>query len=315
MTVPITILSIGECMGELSAAGDRLYRFGFAGDTLNTAWYLRALTSATQVAVDYLTAVGTDRLSDDLVRFLESHGLGTRPMLRIPDRTIGLYLISLSGAERSFTYWRDLSAARLLASDAVHLRTCLAGAACIYFSGITLAILSPEHRALLLAELARARDNGKTVAFDSNIRRILWRSDAEMIETLNAAYRVATIALPTFDDDRRVFGDTSAEACAARIAACGASEVVVKNGAAPCLVVTAGTTTWVTPEPVKDIVDTTGAGDSFSAGYLAARLTGGDPATAAARAHRVAGRVIGHRGALMDMRQLADLRCTAVGAD
>ena len=39
-----TFISIGECMAELQATDDGLYRLGFAGDTLNTAWYMRALT-------------------------------------------------------------------------------------------------------------------------------------------------------------------------------------------------------------------------------------------------------------------------------
>ena len=55
-----TFISVGECMAELQAANDGLYRLGFAGDTLNTAWYMRALTDTSNVSVDYLTSIGTD---------------------------------------------------------------------------------------------------------------------------------------------------------------------------------------------------------------------------------------------------------------
>jgi len=58
-----TFISVGECMAELQAANDGLYRLGFAGDTLNTAWYMRALTDTSNVSVDYLTSIGTDQLS------------------------------------------------------------------------------------------------------------------------------------------------------------------------------------------------------------------------------------------------------------
>ncbi len=112
-----TFISIGECMAELQARDDGLYRLGFAGDTLNTAWYMRALTRAQDVAVDYVTAVGSDQLSSKMLAFLKANGVGTRFIKEVSDRTVGLYLITLTGAERNFTYWRSASAARLLAEN------------------------------------------------------------------------------------------------------------------------------------------------------------------------------------------------------
>ena len=294
-------------MAELQAADDSLYRLGFAGDTLNTAWYLRALTSSGQVAVEYLTAVGSDKLSQKMVAFLRANKIGVRFVREVPGRTVGLYLITLNGAERSFTYWRDASAARLLADDETYLRAALSQADVIYFSGITLAILSPLHRRTLLSVLRDMKSRGTTIAFDSNIRRRLWPSDGAMKKAMIEGYRVATLAMPTFDDDRALFGDASPDACAKRIAGYGVAEVVVKDGAKPCIVLANGRLVPVAPEAVPAIVDTTGAGDSFNAGYLAARLAGGTPLEAAELAHRVAGRVIGGHGALLDMPLFADL--------
>ncbi|OZA05616.1 MAG: 2-dehydro-3-deoxygluconokinase, partial [Rhodobacterales bacterium 17-64-5] len=147
------VLAIGECMVELAPQpeGD-LYRLGYAGDTLNTAWYLRRLLPETD-RVDYLTAVGSDAISDRLVAFLAGSGIGTGHVLRRADRTVGLYLIQLSGAERSFAYWRGQSAARTLADDPAVLARALAGADLAYVSGITLAILDAAGRQTLLADL------------------------------------------------------------------------------------------------------------------------------------------------------------------
>ncbi len=105
------VLSIGECMVELSQAGQGLLRKGFAGDTFNTAWYLRAVLSQNW-QVDYLTALGDDPLSEELLAFMQKAGIGTGLIRRIPGKTPGLYLISLKDGERTFSYWRDTSAAK-----------------------------------------------------------------------------------------------------------------------------------------------------------------------------------------------------------
>jgi 2-dehydro-3-deoxygluconokinase len=75
--------------------------------------------------------------------------------------------------------------------------------------------------------------------------------------------------------------------------------VVVKCGAAPCLVWADGRLEEVAAPPVARVVDTTAAGDAFGAAYLAARLQGHAGAQAAAAGHRLAGAVIGQRGAII----------------
>ena len=302
-----TFISVGECMAELQLARDGLYSLGFGGDTLNTAWYVRALTSQNEVSVEYLTSVGGDQLSRDLLAFLKTHKIGTRFVQEVSGRNLGLYLITLHDSERSFTYWRNTSAAKLLAEDEGRLRSALSQADVIYFSGITLAILEPDHRKIFLNVMGEMKQRGVMIAFDSNVRRKLWPSDHAMKEAIIAGYEVATLALPTFDDDCTLFGDATPLGCAKRIAAYGVNEIIVKDGSKPCLVSVNGSISTVPPDPVEKIVDTTGAGDSFNAGYLGARLSGKEPLPAAKLAHRVAGRVIGSRGALADMASFSDL--------
>jgi 2-dehydro-3-deoxygluconokinase len=126
---------------------------------------------------------------------------------------------------------------------------------------------------------------------------------AAMIE----GYKAATLALPTFSDDQALFGDATPADCAKRISGYGVKEVVVKDGGNPCVVSVDTNLISVAPEPVQDIVDTTGAGDSFNAGYLAARMSSHAPLDAAKLGHRVAGRVIRERGALLAMASFSDL--------
>jgi len=296
--------SIGECMVELSSSGEGLYRRGFAGDTLNTAWGVRALIDPAELNVRYVTNVGDDRLSDDMVRFIGSAGIDTSSIRRVPARTVGLYMITLDGYERSFTYWRDTAAAKLLAEDPAALAAALSDVDCVYLSGITLAILSPAHRQALLDVLAGVRARGGMIAFDGNVRLRLWANVDAMRAGLEMGYRAATIAMPTFPDEQAIFNDSSAEDCAARIAGYGVPEIVVKDGAEPCTLRVDGAVHVVPAVKVETPTDTTGAGDSFNAGYLAARLSGATPVEAAQLGHRVAARVICRPGALIDMDEL-----------
>jgi len=299
------VVCIGECMVEMApqtAPGD--YRMGYAGDTLNTAWYLRQLLPVTD-DVDYLTAVGQDAVSDGMIRFLTDAGIGTTHVMRRSDRTVGLYLIQLAQGERSFSYWRGQSAARTLAQDAKALDAALSGAAMAYFSGITMAILASDDRARLLDRLAAFRAGGGQVVFDPNLRPRLWDATDTMLQVIIQAAAVSDTVLPSFDDEAAWFGDVDPLATAARYVAAGATEVVVKNGAGPMLVQCHGDVTHVTPAPVSNVVDTTAAGDSFNAGYLAARSGGTSVAAALDEAAQVAAQVIRARGALMSLDRKA----------
>jgi 2-dehydro-3-deoxygluconokinase len=294
------VVSIGECMVEIGPAGEPgLYRMGFAGDTFNTAWYLRRRLRA-DWSVDYVSAVGTDAASDRMIDFMEGAGVGTSHVARLPDATVGLYLIELKDGERSFSYWRGQSAAKRLAEHEGRLRAALDGAALAYVSGITLAILAPQDRTRLLSALADYRTGGGRVAFDPNLRPRLWPSPAAMTVALAEAARHADIVLPSFEDDAGAFGDPDPAACARRYAALGAAEVVVKNGAGRMAALADGAAHVHDPVPAPEVVDTTAAGDSFNAGYLACRLTGGTVPEALAAGSALAARVVGGRGALVE---------------
>jgi 2-dehydro-3-deoxygluconokinase len=304
-------LSVGECMVEFLRQDDGLWRQGFAGDTLNVAWAMRALLPPDQ-AVDYVSRVGTDALSDRMLAMLQAAGIGTGTIARDPDRTLGLYTIETDAAgERSFAYWRSASAARGLARDGAALAATLAGADLVYLSGITLAILPAGDRANLLAALGARGARGFRLAFDPNIRPRLWSGAAETRAAVTAVAQLCDIVLPTQDDEAACFGDADAEATLTRYAALGVPEVVVKDGTRPTLVQADGVVTRHPVRPAERVLDTTGAGDSFNGAYLAARLTGATPAAAVAAAQAVSRAVVGQRGALIPPE---DIRWAAAAA-
>jgi 2-dehydro-3-deoxygluconokinase len=272
---------------------------GFAGDTLNTAYYLRCSLGA-DWQIDYVSAVGTDGLSDRMLDFMNAEGIGTNHVQRLADKTIGLYYITLKDGERSFTYWRNDSAARKLASDPAALGRALEGADMAYWSGITLAILPNQDRLALIEALSQFAGRGGTVVFDPNLRPRLWDKPETMRGWIHRASAVSDLCLPSFEDEATWFGDADPAATIKRYMAEGTRRVVVKSGAADVVFAdSTGKVSALPIPPVDHVVDTTAAGDSFNAGYLAAELSGASVQDAIAAGARLAARVIGARGALV----------------
>lgn len=220
-------------------------------------------------------------------------------VIQHPTRTIGLYMISLQNGERSFTYWRDKSAARTLADDPKALRQAINSADVIYFSGITIAILEAGGRERFFEVLQHARAVGKSVVFDPNIRPRLWPSSDALREGIMRAAGLSTLVLPSYDDEHIHFGDADPDAAAIRYLRAGATEAVVKNGAGDVLFATDERREVFCTDVVANPVDTTGAGDSFNGEYLAARLQGAAPDDAIHAGQRLARAVIMTRGALL----------------
>lgn len=299
MTRPLAVLSVGEAMVELSASADPgLWHLGIAGDTLNTAWYLRRLLPPDQ-AVGYLTRVGQGGFSQRLRDFVAAAGIVTDHIGTDPAREVGLYAIDLKDGERSFTYWRSDSAARGLADDPAALGRAFADAALIYLSGITVAILPPPARETLATALTDARAQGARIVFDPNLRPRLWEDAATMRAGITRFAGLSDLCLPSFDDEALHFGDADAQATLARYLDAGARQVIVKAGGAPLTYGGAEGEGLVDGLTRATPVDTTAAGDSFNAGYLAAMLAGASVDEAIRAGHDVARKVICARGALV----------------
>ncbi len=292
------LLAIGECMVELMQAEGGLMRKSFAGDTFNTAYYARQYLPA-DWQVDYLSAVGNDAISAEMLAFMAGHGIGTDHVARIEGLSPGLYMIHLKDGERSFSYWRSASAARLLARDGDRVRRAVDASDIIVFSGITLAILPLEDVETLLSELRRAKAAGKRVVFDPNIRPRLWDHADRMRDTISAGARAASLVMPSLDDETTHFGDGSVEETIARYRSLGVNDLVVKDGADGATLLFDGVRCRVPSASVDTIVDTTSAGDSFNGAFLARLAVGDTPEDAARFAASVAAAVIQHHGALV----------------
>ncbi|MGR3803301.1 sugar kinase [Marinibacterium profundimaris] len=299
------VICMGEAMVELSLASDPGGRaaVGFAGDTLNTAIYLKR--EAPGLGVAYATRLGRDPLSDQMVAMMEDEGLETALVARHDSRLPGLYAISTDEAgERAFYYWRDNSAAREMLGDGGLRLDQLAQGRVLYLSAITLAILPEAHRRGFLDWLPGYRAGGGRFAFDSNYRPRLWPDVPTARAAVEAAWRQADIGLPSVDDEMALFGDRSETEVLDRLAAFGVTSGALKRGAQGPLALDG---TAAGPfAPAERVIDSTAAGDSFNAGYLAARLGGAAEPEALQAGHALAARVVGVKGAILPRTALAE---------
>lgn len=289
---------IGECMIELNHIDlmKGTARLGFAGDTLNTSVYLSRLGCD----VSYITNLGTDAFSTQMLHRFKAEGINCDLIGQHETCLPGVYAIETDHrGERSFHYWREASAARTLFSGIGASLADLLGFDVIYLSGIALAILPPSVRAALIATARELKGAGKQVVFDTNYRPRLWPDDATARASFDAMWAATSIALPSYDDEERLYPGLSPLQIVDRIAGFGPQEVVLKNGARGPMIRADGKTVQTEMTPATRVVDTSGAGDSFNAGYLAARFRGKPPLKAAAEGHGLAIVVICHHGAVI----------------
>jgi 2-dehydro-3-deoxygluconokinase len=293
------VICVGECMVELSRGSDERFSLSYGGDTFNTAVYL----ARSGVAVGYATALGNDPYSAGILSTAAREGISTDLVQIVPGRMPGLYLIETDPTgERSFWYWRDRAPAREL-FDGLYtsaLAEALCEASLVYFSGITLSLYSGPGLDRFAAALQAAKAHGTRIAMDSNFRPRGWDDNKTRAQAIfRRFWELCDIALPTFDDEQTLWGDSTPEAVLARLQALGIAEIAVKNGAAGAFVAGAGAQVLVACPRRVEPVDTTAAGDAFNAGYLAARIKGVPAREAALAGHRLAAVVIGHRGAIV----------------
>ena len=219
MNTGLKIACVGEAMIEIVAddvPGNAQLKV--AGDVLNTAIYLqRAIRGAH--SVHFVTVLGNDNLSNQMIEFMKSEGVKTNHVERDDTRLPGLYAISTDASgERTFAYWRENSAARQLfqpqnkcSLDSLELYDVL------FTSAITLAILPSEMRSQFLNWIADFRQGGGLFAFDSNYRRNLWEDQKVAREVINRAWSLCDIALPSLDDELALFDEKSGSGCSSKI--------------------------------------------------------------------------------------------------
>lgn len=293
------IYFLGECMIELRSVEESLFKQSFAGDVYNSAVYLKRCFSDIDTYI--VTAVCNDTLSNKMVEHFRSESINTEFVFKDEEKRAGMYLIENDDTgERAFTYWRSDSVARRIVrflNDDVMAK--LSAGDMFFFSGISLAVIEADTRALFWQKLETLKKSGTTIVFDPNYRAALWPDSNEAKELFTRAFELSDIALPGVEDMQNLYGLNKAHAILEFCEPFNLDVVVINNGS-QCVVTYANDTKIIHDvTPVENVIDTTSAGDAFNGAFLGAYLSGFDISASVNMATRAAAHVIQHPGAIV----------------
>lgn len=292
-----SVAVIGEAMVELSENTDQLK---FAGDSLNTAIYLKRELHNKKNTVAFFSALGNDLNSEKMIKFIESEGLTTNFIERRVNSGPGKYkIVTDKKGERNFHYWRDESAARTLFSQpcAVKFQNLLEFDL-IYITGISIAILPHKIQEDLLHFFSEFKQKGGLIAFDSNYRKTLWKSKKVARIMIKKCWQLADIALPSLDDEKDIFDLNTQEDVVNNLKQLGVKFGALKRGPKGPYSLTDNTNSSKYTI-VTNTKDTTAAGDSFNGAYLASLINGSSQDISLIKGHKLASRVIQNFGAII----------------
>ncbi|API86716.1 sugar kinase [Francisella uliginis] len=299
------LLAIGECMLELSGQiqlGSQA-KLNFGGDVLNTALYFARLDGN----VSFLTALGDDNFSAQMISNWDTENIDTSTVLKIKDKVPGLYAIQTDNqGERSFYYWREQAPIKDIF---YHLSKEDLGRYnkeydCLYFSGISLSRWDDKQLEIFANWLKdfKASGENKEIIFDLNYRPKCWLSKEQTKAYLDKVLKYVTIVLTTFDDEELLFEDTSYQQTLNRYNSFNIPIVIIKHGTNPTVLQYQNQINLIEAGTIVSPVDTTAAGDSFNAAFLAAFANKLKLKTSIKFAQNFAAEVIQHQGAIINKK-------------
>jgi len=296
------IVAIGEPLVEFNQARSRdpsAYLQGFGGDTSNMAIAAARLGAH----VGYVTRVGNDRFGRMFLELWSSEGVDASGVTVDADAPTGVYFVAHGPQGHEFSYLRAGSAASRMTPETLPLDV-LRAAHLVHASGITQAISSGACDAVFTAFDA-ARASGAVVTYDPNIRVKLWPL-ARARAIVMATVALCTWCLPSEDDVRVLFDNLTPDAVIDALHRAGAQGVVLKQGAAGCIVSNGAKREHVPAHKVQS-VDATGAGDCFDGAFATRIIAGDDPFAAARYATAAAALATTGYGAVAPLPRAADV--------
>jgi 2-dehydro-3-deoxygluconokinase len=285
----IDIIGIGEALIEFAEEAPGVFRQSFAGDIVNTLYYASKLGLKTS----FLSSLGSDSFTDDLLKFLDASSIARTNCEIVRGKNNGLYVIRTDpSGEPKFTFFRSTSAAR----EAFNAPRTLEHTSVIMCSAIGLAVFHGRDNYFKTLESA---GTGSLIYFDLNVRESLWSDLNELVMLLRRIASTVTILSLSRSDDEKLFGQRDTATILACYQDLGFKHCILRDGAEDVHIMTGTKIETVSVEAATNVVDATGAGDAFNAGYIYGLLNNFETIHCAELACRSAREVLGARGGVV----------------
>lgn len=270
------LLTFGETMALFMPEGEHrsLERTGtleqrFGGAESNVAIGAARLGTS----VGWFGALGADPFGALIRKTIRGEGVDVSRSRLVEGESTGLMFRESVFGRLAVHYYRRGSAASKMRPEDLD-ESYIAGCKLLHVTGITAAISGDGKRTLRRA-VDIAKEAGVKISFDPNLRLKLW-SIEEARETLLPLAEQADYFLPGWDEVKLLYGTEDWEEAVKRLSALRAVSVI-KGVGDKTVVLENGQTAEVPFYPAEQVVDTVGAGDAFSAGFLAGILKGLTP--------------------------------------
>ncbi len=253
-----------------------------AGSAANCA----AVAARLGTVVEFVGLTGRDQLAETLIADLRQYEVGVRHLRQVAGGAAVIIAVVDAHGERTMLSHRGVSTQTAYGELAPDL---MEPGDCLHLSGYS--FQDPLSKASALAWIAQAREKGAQITLDPSFHfaHECRSSHADALPAIDFIF-------PNREEATLMSGADDPIAAAAIIRRFGPKTVVIKLGSQGCLIASHQTTLHVPAYPTAAVVDTTGAGDAFCGGFLAARLWGLELEQAAKVGHAAAAQVIGQPG-------------------
>lgn len=262
----LDVLTLGELLIDFSpvvipSRSDVLLQMNAGGAPANVAVQLARLGLKTS----FIGKVGKDKFGQFLKQKLETNHVCTSNLILDPNFDTTLAFVTLNeDGERDFTFFRRPGADTQLQFEEVDLQLI---DDCKIFHFGSLSLTTEPCRSTLLKTLEYAKEKNKIISYDPNWRPLLWSSEQYGIDSMRLGLEFCQILKVSEEELKLITQTKNIQTGIAQLVGMGIPLIIVTLGADGSIVVFKNQIKKI-PTYKTNVIDTTGAGDSFFGAFL-----------------------------------------------